>query len=176
VILVGERLASSPGGFSAALRLAEATGARLGWVPRRAGERGALVAGAFPSLLPGGRPVADAAARAEVEAVWGGPVPSKPGRDTAAILAAVESGALDGLVVGGVDLDDLPDDLDVTKLSGGVETAVADTPLTIRVGDEREGVRRRWWVAGLSDVVRRLRRTRCVLVVDDAEWLGEFDP
>ena len=47
-------------------RLAAATGARLAWVPRRAGERGALEAGALPSLLPGGRPVTDAAARAEV--------------------------------------------------------------------------------------------------------------
>ena len=32
----------------------------LAWVPRRAGERGALEAGALPNLLPGGRPVADA--------------------------------------------------------------------------------------------------------------------
>ena len=44
-----------------------------GWpgCPRRAGERGALEAGALPTLLPGGRPVADAAARAEVAAAWG---------------------------------------------------------------------------------------------------------
>src|SRR5690606_30513721 len=47
IILVGERLAGVPGGFSAALRLAEETGARLAWVPRRAGERGALEAGAL---------------------------------------------------------------------------------------------------------------------------------
>ena len=52
-------------------RLAEATGARLAWVPRRAGERGALEAGALPTLLPGGRPLADAAARAEVASAWG---------------------------------------------------------------------------------------------------------
>ena len=47
------------------------TGARIGWVPRRAGERGALDAGAVPTLLPGGRPVTDAAARAELEQAWG---------------------------------------------------------------------------------------------------------
>ncbi len=76
VILVGERLAAVPGALTAALRLAATTGARLGWVPRRAGERGALEAGALPSLLPGGRPVADAAARVDVAAVWG--VPSLP--------------------------------------------------------------------------------------------------
>ncbi|WP_250445206.1 NADH-quinone oxidoreductase subunit G, partial [Actinotalea sp. C106] len=35
VILVGERLATVPGGLSAALRLAERTGARLAWIPRR---------------------------------------------------------------------------------------------------------------------------------------------
>ncbi|MGH9207628.1 MAG: molybdopterin-dependent oxidoreductase, partial [Acidimicrobiales bacterium] len=39
VVMVGERLATSPGGLSAAVRLADATGARLAWVPRRAGER-----------------------------------------------------------------------------------------------------------------------------------------
>ena len=59
LILVGERLATSPGALSAAGRLAASTGARLAWVPRRAGERGALEAGALPNLLPGGRPVAD---------------------------------------------------------------------------------------------------------------------
>ena len=57
--MVGERLATVPGGLSAAARLADATGARLAWVPRRAGERGALEAGALPGLLPGGRPIAD---------------------------------------------------------------------------------------------------------------------
>ena len=41
VIMVGERLATSPGALSAAARLADATGAKLAWVPRRAGERGA---------------------------------------------------------------------------------------------------------------------------------------
>src|SRR5580693_6890407 len=48
IIIVGERLAGAPGGLSAAARLADATGARLAWVPRRAGERGALEAGALP--------------------------------------------------------------------------------------------------------------------------------
>ncbi|REK85585.1 NADH-quinone oxidoreductase subunit G, partial [Streptomyces inhibens] len=39
VIIVGERLASVPGALTAALRAATATGARLVWIPRRAGER-----------------------------------------------------------------------------------------------------------------------------------------
>ena len=62
---------------------------RLAWVPRRAGERGALDAGAIGTLLPGGRPLADPAARAEVEKAWGASIPETPGRDTAGILAAV---------------------------------------------------------------------------------------
>ena len=70
VIMVGERLATAPGALSAAIRLAEATGARLAWVPRRAGECGAVEAGALFSLLPGGRPVADPEARSQVCAVW----------------------------------------------------------------------------------------------------------
>ena len=110
VVLVGERLAESRGALSAAGRLATATGARLGWVPRRAGERGALEAGALPQLLPGGRPVADAAARVDTAAVWGvAALPSEPGRDTASMLAAAADGQLDALVIGGVDPDDLAD-------------------------------------------------------------------
>ncbi|NUS42537.1 MAG: NADH-quinone oxidoreductase subunit G, partial [Mycobacteriaceae bacterium] len=51
VILVGERAALTPGLLSALARLAEETGARLAWIPRRAGERGAVEAGALPGLL-----------------------------------------------------------------------------------------------------------------------------
>ena len=110
VILVGERLATAQGGYSAALRLARATGARIGWVPRRAGDRGALEAGAAPNLLPGGRPVDDASARAEVAAAWNvDELPTAPGRDASAILAAAADGTLGALLIGGVELDDLPD-------------------------------------------------------------------
>jgi NADH-quinone oxidoreductase subunit G len=48
----GERLAEVPGALSAVAALAEASGARLAWVPRRAGERGALEAGALPGCWP----------------------------------------------------------------------------------------------------------------------------
>ncbi|MEX3653669.1 MAG: NADH-quinone oxidoreductase subunit G [Mycolicibacterium fortuitum] len=110
VILIGERLATSPGALSAALRLAAATGARLAWIPRRAGERGALEAGALPNLLPGGRPVADAEARAQTAAVWNTTdLPAGTGRDTNAILAAAADGRLSALLVGGVEITDLPD-------------------------------------------------------------------
>ncbi|WP_156688630.1 NADH-quinone oxidoreductase subunit G [Mycobacterium sp. Marseille-P9652] len=110
VIMVGERLATVPGALSAAARLADATGARLAWVPRRAGERGALEAGALPALLPGGRPLADDAARAQVSAAWNvTELPSTPGRDAAGMLAAASDGTLGALLVGGVEPDDFAD-------------------------------------------------------------------
>ncbi|WP_193043763.1 NADH-quinone oxidoreductase subunit G [Mycolicibacterium baixiangningiae] len=110
VILVGERLATAPGALTAAARLAATTGARLAWIPRRAGERGAVEAGALPTLLPGGRPVADTAARAELAAAWHtNALPGTQGRDTGGILDAARSGALGALVVGGVEPADLPD-------------------------------------------------------------------
>ncbi|HKR51811.1 MAG TPA: molybdopterin-dependent oxidoreductase, partial [Pseudonocardiaceae bacterium] len=95
--------------YSAVARLAAGTGVRLAWIPRRAGERGALEAGATPTLLPGGRLVTDPAARAEIEHAWGVTLSSRPGRDTTGILAAAAAGQLDGLVIGGVDPADLPD-------------------------------------------------------------------
>ena len=110
VILAGERLAEVPGALAAVARLSLASGARMAWVPRRAGERGAVEAGALPGLLPVGRPVADPAARAEVARSWGkSSLPTEPGRDTAAMLAAAEAGELGGLLVAGVDPADLPD-------------------------------------------------------------------
>ncbi|MBL1065496.1 NADH-quinone oxidoreductase subunit G [Streptomyces sp. 7-21] len=110
VILVGERLATVPGGYTAAVALARATGAALAWIPRRAGERGALEAGALPGLLPGGRPESSAQARQEIAAAWGlSALPERPGRDTSQILAAAAAGELSGLVVAGVEVADLPD-------------------------------------------------------------------
>jgi NADH-quinone oxidoreductase subunit G len=110
VILAGERLAEVPGALPAAVRLAQETGARLAWIPRRAGELGAVEAGALPDLLPSGRRVADPAARADVARVWGvGSLPAEPGRDTGQILAAATVGEIDALVIAGVDPADLPD-------------------------------------------------------------------
>ncbi|WP_324616630.1 NADH-quinone oxidoreductase subunit G [Ornithinimicrobium avium] len=111
VILVGERLATVPGALSAAAALADLSGAALAWVPRRAGERGAVEVGTLPTLLPGGRLVSDEAARREVAARWtgGGDLPAAAGRDTTAMLQAAARGELTALVVGGVEIDDLPD-------------------------------------------------------------------
>jgi len=150
VILVGERLASVPGALSAVAELAETTGARVAWVPRRAGERGALEAGALPTLLPGGRPASDAAARAAVATAWGvQSLPEVAGRDTAAILAAAASGELNALVVGGVDPADIGDAVASAALERAfvvsldlrpsAVTAVADVVLPVAAHAEKGG-------------------------------------
>ncbi|MGX5184722.1 NADH-quinone oxidoreductase subunit G [Streptomyces avermitilis] len=110
VIVVGERLAGVAGGLTAAVRAASATGAELVWIPRRAGERGAIEVGALPSLLPGGRPATDPRARDEVAAAWGvSGLPHRYGRDTGQIVEAAAGGELRALVVAGVEVADLPD-------------------------------------------------------------------
>ncbi|SFS45143.1 NADH-quinone oxidoreductase subunit G [Saccharopolyspora flava] len=112
VLVVGERAAEVPGLLSEVLRTAQRTGAQVAWIPRRAGERGAIEAGALPTLLPGARPVVDDHARSDVERTWGmapGSLPASAGRDLTEILTAAASGELSGLVLGGVDPDDLPD-------------------------------------------------------------------
>jgi len=81
-------------------------------VPRRAGDRGAVDAGCLPNLLPGGRSVSDAAARAELAEAWQlqtGVIPSSVGRDIDAIVAAAARGRIGALVVAGVDPADLSD-------------------------------------------------------------------
>ncbi|MFW6724854.1 NADH-quinone oxidoreductase subunit G [Streptomyces sp. MAR4 CNY-716] len=110
VILVGERLAGVRGALSAVVRTAEATGATLAWIPRRAGERAAIEAGALPGMLPGGRSGTDAEARRETAAVWGlAELPHRAGRDTGGILDAAAAGEIGALLVGGVQVTDLPD-------------------------------------------------------------------
>jgi NADH-quinone oxidoreductase subunit G len=157
IILVGERLAGVPGALSAVGRLVAATGARLAWVPRRAGERGAVEAGALPGLLPIGRPVVDVAARAEVARNWGvASLPETPGRDTAGILAAAREDKIDALLVGGVDPYDLPDPagalaaLEATPFIVSLEqrasavTDRADVVLPVAVVTEKAGTFVNW--------------------------------
>ena len=104
VILVGERAAESAGALSAVAALADSSGAKLAWIPRRAGERGALEAGAIGNVLPGGRPVTDAAARVDIATLWNtDSLPTEIGRSTSQIIEAVNTGQIGALIVGGVD-------------------------------------------------------------------------
>ncbi|BDO43284.1 NADH-quinone oxidoreductase subunit G [Cellulomonas sp. NTE-D12] len=157
VVLVGERLAGTAGALSAALRLAERTGAKLAWVPRRAGERGAVEAGTLPGLLPGGRPVGDSAARVDLAAVWGvDGLPAERGRSLTEILAAAEAGLLGGLVVGGLELADLPDPAQARRALEAVPfvvslevrasevTALADVVLPVAPPVEKAGTFVTW--------------------------------
>ena len=156
LILVGERLATVPGGLSGAVALASLTGARLAWIPRRAGERGALESGALPNLLPGGRPVTESAARAEVGAAWDVVgMPAKVGRDTSAIIAAASAGELGGLLVGGIDPADLIGSAEVLnaltrafvvslELRESAVTDVADVILPVAAHQEKAGTFVNW--------------------------------
>ena len=111
VILVGERLAESQGALSAAMKIAQSSGAHLAWIPRRAGERGALEAGAIGTLLPGGRPVTDSAARVDIQSAWGvSSLPTTVGHSTSEILDALHTGDIDSLLIGGVDPLDISRD------------------------------------------------------------------
>ena len=107
VILIGERLSETAGALSAAVELANKSGAKIGYVPRRAGDTGAVAAGATPNLLPGYRLISDAAARVDVAAAWGvGALPTETGLATNEII----SGATTAVLVGGVDPFDISAD------------------------------------------------------------------
>ncbi|MEV3997169.1 NADH-quinone oxidoreductase subunit G [Streptomyces halstedii] len=157
VIVIGERLATVPGALTAVLRTAAATGATPVWIPRRAGERGALEAGAIPSLLPGGRPATDPRARAEVAALWGvAQLPTGHGRDTGQIVEAAATGELAALLVAGVDPEDLPDParalraldevgfLVSLELRPGAVTERADVVLPVAAVPEKAGTFLNW--------------------------------
>ena len=110
IILVGERAAALSGTLSAVHRLSTRTGARIAWVPRRAGDRGAVEAGCLPNLLPGGRPLADAAARVDTQTTWGiGSLPALEGRDGDEMLISAADDELAALVVAGIDPGDFGD-------------------------------------------------------------------
>lgn len=125
IILVGERAGQTPGALKAVVDLAQATGARLAWIPRRAGDRGALDAG----LLPIG------------------------GRNTTDIISATGT-KIKGLLIGGVSPEDVVGEL-LTAISRAdfvvsletrhtEVTALADVVLPVAVVTEKSGTFRNW--------------------------------
>ena len=122
IIFVGERAAASPGALSAVSQLGSKTGARIAWVPRRAGERGALDAGALAGLLPGGRPISDPTARTEIAQAWNIDADSLPpvGITGTDLISAIAQGSINALITAGVDPSDLPNG---SELIAGIESA-----------------------------------------------------
>ncbi len=149
VILVGERAAEIPGLLTAAATLAKSSGAKIAWVPRRAGEVGAVIAGAIPNLLPGGRPAGDLTAQAEIASAWGVPaLPTKAGRQTWAILEAAEEKTIESLLIGGVDPLDISAEalgqllntfIVSLEISHSAITAIADVVLPVAAVTEKSG-------------------------------------
>jgi NADH-quinone oxidoreductase subunit G len=154
VVLVGERLSEKVGALSSAVDLAEKSGAKLAWIPRRAGERGALAAGAIATLLPGGRPVSEASARVDVAAAWSvDSLPTNSGRSTSEILHALVVKNLDAVVIGGVDPLDISSDalsqllnsfVVSLEISHSAVTAVADVVLPVAAVIEKSGSFQDW--------------------------------
>ena len=107
VILVGERAAETTGALSAVIKLVNDSGAKLGWIPRRAGEKGAIAAGALPNLLPGNRPITDASARVDIATAWNiDSLPSEVGMSSNEII----NSDLQAVLIGGVDPMDISAD------------------------------------------------------------------
>ncbi len=124
IVLVGERAATLPGTLKACVDLVERAGAKLAWIPRRAGELGAIEAGCLPNLLPGGRPL-DAAARVDVQTTWGVPsLPGVVGQDAESILRGAASGMIKALVVGGLQPGDFAD-------AAAVRSALEGAPFVV---------------------------------------------
>lgn len=109
IILVGERCVETPGLYTAVAALADRTGARLAWIPRRAGERGALDVGLLPQLLPFGRHIDDPESRIDLETVWGGSLPTDAPKCTVDIIAEAATDPRSAIILGGVDSRDVPD-------------------------------------------------------------------
>ncbi|MCL2316405.1 MAG: NADH-quinone oxidoreductase subunit G [Actinomycetia bacterium] len=155
IVLLGERAALAPGLLSEVARLADDAGLRFAWVPRRAGEMGALQAGCLPGLLPAGHSVADDKAKIELAAMWHMPIPDSPGLDTQAMLEAAAAGSLSALLVGGVEPADLRDPALAHRAFGKAYTIsleqrvsevtqLADVVFPVALLEEQEGTFVNW--------------------------------
>lgn len=132
VILVGERAARCEGLLTAVAALADRVGARLQWVPRRAGDRAALEAGLLPGLLPFGRPLEDEAARADLG--WKN-LPAGRGSCSVGQCTRAAKGEVTAFVVGGVDLRDFADPKTTREALNGAQFLVS---LEVRASEVTE--------------------------------------
>jgi len=151
VIVVGERLATSPGAFTAALAAAKRLGADLVWIPRRAGERAAIEAGLLPDL--------------------------DKGKDLTGILQAAAAGEIKTLFVGGLEVSDLPDPA-LAKRAFEAATVVAlqvrldevapwaDVVLPVAPSHEKPGTFINW-----EGKLRPFGQVLISQVPSDARWL-----
>ncbi len=127
IILVGERAASVTGLLSQVANKAKESGAKLAWVPRRAGDRGAVDAGLLPGLLPNGNSLSDAAARAKAAQIWAveeSELPKSAGRDFGGIVHAAANGELKALLITSVDVAD-------TQHAASTLKAIENTPFVV---------------------------------------------
>jgi NADH-quinone oxidoreductase subunit G len=177
LVIAGPRLADHPQAVDRARTLASDTGVRFAYVTRRANDRGALVAGVHPWLLPNGRSYVDED-RAEVESVWGSlDIPDR-GRDWRGILEAAANREIDVLFLIGVDpLRDYPDAAlarralenvprkVVQSLELGSLARYADAFLPAAAFLEKEGHVTTWEGRG-----QRLQRVRDPLGMSRPDW------
>ena len=127
VILVGERAASVTGLLSAVAEKAKAASAKLAWIPRRAGDRGAVDAGLLPNLLPNGHQVSDSAARSLAAQIWAvdvNDIPENAGRDFGGIVHSAANGEISALLVTGVSVED-------TQHAASTLQAIETTPFVV---------------------------------------------
>ena len=178
LVIAGPRLADHPQAVDRARALAVDAGTRFAYVSRRANDRGALVAGVHPRLLPGGRTIGNEEDRAEVEAVWGSLDPAEGGRSWREILEAAANREIDVLFLIGVDpLRDYPDAAlarralqnvprkVVQSLELGSLGAFADAFLPAAAFLEKDGHVTTWEGRG-----QRLHRVRDPLGMSRPDW------
>jgi len=124
-ILVGERAATTPGLLTAVAQLANSTGAKVAWIPRRAGDRGALDAG----LLP-------------VDGRHTSSIINEAGKSVKAlVIAGVSASDVDGDLIGAINRADFVVSLETRHTD---VTANADVVLPVSVVAEKSGTFRNW--------------------------------
>lgn len=155
IILVGERAGLIPGLLPGVVDRAQAAGARWAWMPRRSGEIAAINAGCLPTALPAARQVSDPQARTDMMAAWSASqsLPSEPGLDLKAMIAALADGTLTAAITGGISLDDLPGEaghalskafvVSLEQRESSV-TALADVVFPVALIEQQQGTFINW--------------------------------